>query len=85
MKEIILGEIAGYLRGELLGDPEVKIYGICGLEEAREGYISFVASPRFLPQAEKILFDPERERPWGFIKTSNVPRPASTEKGRGSK
>lgn len=53
MKEIILGEIAGYLSGELLGDPEVKIYGICGLEEAREGYISFVASPRFLPQAEK--------------------------------
>jgi len=53
MKELILGEISSSIGGEVLGDPDVKIHGITGLEEAREGHISFLASPRFLPQAEK--------------------------------
>ncbi len=53
MKELILGEIARHLGGELLGDPDIKIHGICGVDEAREGEISFVASSRFLRLAEK--------------------------------
>lgn len=55
MKELILGEIARCLGGELVGDPHVKIHGISGLAEAREGQISFVASARFLQQAKKSL------------------------------
>ncbi|MBW2146687.1 MAG: UDP-3-O-(3-hydroxymyristoyl)glucosamine N-acyltransferase [Deltaproteobacteria bacterium] len=53
MKELILGEIARRLGGELLGDPDIRIHGIRGLDEAQEGQISFVASSRFLQLAEK--------------------------------
>lgn len=42
-----LGEIAEYIKGELVGDPSIKIKGVAGIEEAQTGYISFLANPKY--------------------------------------
>lgn len=49
-------EIAGLVDGELVGDGETAITGVCGIEDAEEGDITFIANPRYLP----------------FIKTTNA-------------
>lgn len=43
-----LAEIAEHLDGELVGDGSIVIEGLAGIEEAKEGEISFVASPKYL-------------------------------------
>jgi UDP-3-O-[3-hydroxymyristoyl] glucosamine N-acyltransferase len=42
-----LGEIATALGLPLEGDPEIDIGGLAGLEDAREGELSFVTGPRY--------------------------------------
>jgi len=42
-----LGEIAEKISGRVKGDPTVMISGVAGLEEARNGEISFVANRRY--------------------------------------
>ena len=74
----------GSIRGACL-DALLSLGGkeVCAaLDKLPTGGVSVRNLTRILPEAEKILFDPERERPWGFIKTSNVQRPTSNEKGR---
>jgi len=47
LPEIRLEELAKKLHGRVKGDPAVIIKGVAGLEEAKEGDISFVANPRY--------------------------------------
>lgn len=44
-----LVEIACHLGGELVGDGSVVIQGLAGIQEAGEGEITFVASPKYFP------------------------------------
>lgn len=48
-----LAEIAKLLDGEVIGDAGVVITGACGIKEAVEGDITFVANPKYLPLMEK--------------------------------
>ncbi len=42
-----LGEIARVIGGELIGDPSIVITGVCGIKEAKEGDITFLANSRY--------------------------------------
>ncbi|OGX27237.1 MAG: UDP-3-O-(3-hydroxymyristoyl)glucosamine N-acyltransferase [Omnitrophica WOR_2 bacterium RIFCSPHIGHO2_02_FULL_48_11] len=48
-----LGEIAKYVKGELVGDADLVITGICGIKEAREGDITFVANQKYFSLTTK--------------------------------
>ena len=48
MPEFTLGEIAKKINGWVKGDSNVVITGVAGLEEAKNGDISFVANRRYL-------------------------------------
>ena len=39
--------IAGYLKGEVEGDPEAKVSDISRIEEGRKGTLSFLANPKY--------------------------------------
>lgn len=43
-----LGEIAQILNGEVVGDPNIIITGVCGIKEAVEGDLTFIANPKYL-------------------------------------
>ncbi len=42
-----LGEIAEYIKGELIGNSSVKITGIAGIEDAKTGDLTFLANDRY--------------------------------------
>lgn len=42
-----LAEIAKLIDGELIGDSRIVITGVCGIKEAREGDITFIANRRY--------------------------------------
>lgn len=42
-----LKELAEYVEGTILGDESIVISGIAGLDEAKEGEISFLSNPRY--------------------------------------
>jgi UDP-3-O-[3-hydroxymyristoyl] glucosamine N-acyltransferase len=48
-----LREIAKLLDGEVVGDADIVITGVSGIKEAREGDITFLANPKYLPLMEK--------------------------------
>ncbi|MCE5270047.1 UDP-3-O-(3-hydroxymyristoyl)glucosamine N-acyltransferase [bacterium] len=48
MPKYCLGEIAEKVNGKVRGNPNVEISGVAGLEEARDGDISFLANPKYL-------------------------------------
>lgn len=50
--ERTLQEIAERLGGELVGDGRVVIRGLCGIQDAKAGDLSFVASARYARHAE---------------------------------
>ena len=39
--------IAGFLNGEIIGDPEIKVNTIAKIEEGHEGALSFLANPKY--------------------------------------
>jgi UDP-3-O-[3-hydroxymyristoyl] glucosamine N-acyltransferase len=47
-----LGELAKKIGGELKGDPDLLIYDLATLEEAQEGQLSYVTTPKFRKIAE---------------------------------
>jgi UDP-3-O-[3-hydroxymyristoyl] glucosamine N-acyltransferase len=47
-----LGEIAKKIGAELIGDPDLLINGLATLEEAKDGDLSYVTSPKFRKLAE---------------------------------
>ncbi|MCX7661956.1 MAG: UDP-3-O-(3-hydroxymyristoyl)glucosamine N-acyltransferase, partial [Candidatus Omnitrophica bacterium] len=48
-----LKEISQFIDGELIGEPEILIFGVSGIKEAKEGEITFLANPKYLPYLEK--------------------------------
>ncbi|HOW42262.1 MAG TPA: UDP-3-O-(3-hydroxymyristoyl)glucosamine N-acyltransferase [Candidatus Omnitrophota bacterium] len=44
-----LKEIARLVNGEIVGDENLKITGVAGIQEASEGDITFLANPKYLP------------------------------------
>lgn len=62
--EFNLAQLAATAAAELRGDPECKITGLAGLDAARHGDISFIASEQYLQylratQASAIILPPE--------------------------
>lgn len=51
--EVRVGDIATFLGGEVIGDPDLVITGISSLAEASAGDISFLANPRYEPMLEQ--------------------------------
>ncbi|MEA2064650.1 MAG: LpxD N-terminal domain-containing protein, partial [Gemmatimonadota bacterium] len=43
-----MGEIAEKISGRVEGDSDIIISGVAGLDDAREGDISFLANPKYL-------------------------------------
>ncbi|MFA4991157.1 MAG: UDP-3-O-(3-hydroxymyristoyl)glucosamine N-acyltransferase [Candidatus Omnitrophota bacterium] len=44
-----LKEIADLIGGEIIGDENIVVKGVCGIKEAKEGDLTFVANSRYLP------------------------------------
>ena len=44
-----LKEVASFIDGEIVGDENIIVTGICGIKEAKEGDLTFVANSRYLP------------------------------------
>ncbi len=50
--EKTLKELADYLGGEVIGDENIKIKGVMTIDEAREGYITFVSNIKYIKKIE---------------------------------
>ncbi len=48
-----LQEIARFVGGEIVGDKDLVITGICGIKEAQKGDLTFLANSKYSPLAEK--------------------------------
>ncbi len=48
-----LKEIAALISGEIAGDGSIIITGVSGIKEARQGDITFLANPKYLPFLDK--------------------------------
>ena len=51
--EKTLKELADYLGGEVIGDENIKIKGVMTIDEAKEGYITFVSNIKYLKKIEE--------------------------------
>jgi UDP-3-O-[3-hydroxymyristoyl] glucosamine N-acyltransferase len=45
--ELSAATIAGFLKGEIVGDPETKVNAIAKIEEGHAGALSFLANPKY--------------------------------------
>ena len=45
--EFTASTIAGFLKGEIIGDPDIKVNTIAKIEEGHEGALSFLANPKY--------------------------------------
>lgn len=72
-----LKEVAEIIKGEVVGDENIVITGVCGIKEAKEGDLTFVANSRYLPlmnhtKASAIITSTEvRSAPKPIIRTEN--------------
>jgi len=72
-----LKEIAAIIGGEIIGDANTVITGVCGIREAKEGDITFVANPKYMPlmdetNASAIIVSRDVEAaPKPIVKTEN--------------
>lgn len=72
-----LGEIAKAIGGELIGDPDIIITGVCGIKEAKKGDITFLANSRYTnlideTEASAIITSREfQSAPKPIIRTEN--------------
>jgi UDP-3-O-[3-hydroxymyristoyl] glucosamine N-acyltransferase len=48
-----LKELAGYVGGEVVGDENIKIKGVMTIDEAMEGYITFVSNKKYIKKLEQ--------------------------------
>ncbi len=49
---LTLGELAGRLGCILHGDPTIEITGVCGMEQAVPGQLTFLANPKYAPKVK---------------------------------
>jgi UDP-3-O-[3-hydroxymyristoyl] glucosamine N-acyltransferase len=52
-KSFSLKYIADFLSGELIGDPDERVFSPKNIEEAKEGDISFLVNPKYEKFLEK--------------------------------
>jgi UDP-3-O-[3-hydroxymyristoyl] glucosamine N-acyltransferase len=45
--EFTAATIAGFLKGEIAGDPDIKVNTVAKIEEGHEGALSFLANPKY--------------------------------------
>jgi UDP-3-O-[3-hydroxymyristoyl] glucosamine N-acyltransferase len=62
--EKTLQELAEHVGGIVVGDPSVKIYGVMGIDDAREGYITFISNDKYIrkihqTKASAIIVSPK--------------------------
>jgi UDP-3-O-[3-hydroxymyristoyl] glucosamine N-acyltransferase len=48
-----LAEIADIINGEVVGDKDLVITGLNGIKEAREGDLTFLANPKYIPLSKQ--------------------------------
>lgn len=51
--EKTLQELAEYVGGTVIGDPSIKIRGIMGIDDALEGYITFISNDKYIQKIHK--------------------------------
>lgn len=72
-----LKEIATLIDGEIVGDESIVVTGICGIKEAKEGDLTFIANSRYLPlmqntRASAIITSKDvKSAPKAIIRTEN--------------
>jgi len=72
-----LKEIATIIEGEIIGDENIVVTGICGIKEAKEGDLTFVANSRYVPlmshtRASAIITSKDvKTAPKAIIRTQN--------------
>jgi UDP-3-O-[3-hydroxymyristoyl] glucosamine N-acyltransferase len=44
-----LKEVAKLIDGDIVGNKDTVITGVCGIKEAKEGDLTFIANPKYLP------------------------------------
>ncbi len=72
-----VGDIAKFINGKVVGDDSVVITGACGIKEAREGDITFIANSKYSPlisrtQASCVITSYDvKSAPKPIIKTEN--------------
>ena len=47
-----LQDLANRLSCALVGDPEIEITGLCGMEQAQAGQLTFLANPKYAPKVK---------------------------------
>lgn len=74
-------QIADFLKGEIVGNPEVKVSNFSKIEEGKAGTITFLANPKYTPyiyntEADIVLvnsdFEPEKPLSATLIKVPNA-------------
>ncbi|NWG04243.1 MAG: UDP-3-O-(3-hydroxymyristoyl)glucosamine N-acyltransferase [Syntrophaceae bacterium] len=48
-----LRELAEWVNGKVVGDGEINISGVAAIDEAKEGEITFIANPKYLPKLDQ--------------------------------
>ncbi|MBU3911431.1 MAG: UDP-3-O-(3-hydroxymyristoyl)glucosamine N-acyltransferase [Candidatus Omnitrophica bacterium] len=72
-----LQEIAAMINGEVVGDKDIVVTGVCGIKEAQEGDITFIANSRYLSlmnhtKASAIITSKDvKQAPKPIIRTDN--------------
>ena len=72
-----LKEIAAIINGEIIGDKETVVTGVCGIKEAQEGDLTFIANSRYLSlmnhtKASAIITSKDvQQAPKPIIRTDN--------------
>ena len=66
--EKTLRELAEYVHGEVVGDENITITAVAGIEEAEQGQITFLANPKYRAQlqqtkASAVIVSPNIEIP----------------------
>jgi len=79
-----LADIARLVGGELVGDGKIGITGCSGIQEAKSGDITFLANPKYLPQAQDtnasaVIIPRQMDLPGKTVIKANDPSLAFTQ------
>ncbi len=72
-----LREIADYLGCELIGDGEIEITGVAGIEQAGPSELTFLANPKYAPRVRRtraaaiLVAEPVRDHPIASLVSPN--------------
>ena len=72
-----LSEIASRLNCELLGDGEIEITGVAGMEHAGPGELTFLANPKYAPKVKHtraaaiLVAEPVKDHPIASLVSAN--------------